>query len=231
MGLGMEIASDDIMTRPPHDVKVGIFTAEVVIDMTVYGLYMAALCLASFMLVVFGFGDGQLGMNCNDKYSEGCKLVFQGRSTTFICLTWFALILAWEMVHLRRSFFRMEGKPERPWTLWARNVWRNQFLFWSVFAGFVTVFPIVYVPGLNTIVFKHGPISWEWGIVFVESAMFVAGIELWKWGKRVYFRRFGIVVKNPEMELGGATFSRYASFAHSEATTTTLGVGDLEAQK
>lgn len=231
-GLGMEVASDDTMFRPPHDVKVGIFTNEVLLDMAVYGLYMASLCLSSFTLVVFGFGDGQLGTGCNDRYSPSCELVFRARSTTFTSLTWFALILAWEMVHMRRSFFRMEGKPERPWTLWARNVWRNQFLFWSVFAGFITVFPIIYIPGLNTVVFKHRPISWEWGIVFVESILFVVGIELWKFGKRAYFRRYGEKVHNPEIELGGLTFSRYTSFATSE--NTSMGeqkrVGDLEAR-
>jgi len=227
MGLGMEIASDDIMTRPPHNVKVGIFTMEVLVDLVVYGVYMAALCLSSFTVVVFGFGNGQLGHQCNDKYSESCELVFRARSTTFVSLTWFALILAWEMVHMRRSFFRMERKPENPWTLWMHNVWRNKFLFWSVFAGFVTVFPILYIPGLNRVVFKHSPISWEWGIVFVESGLFIAGIELWKFGKRVYYRRYGEVVTNPEKELGGSTFSRYASIA----TSTGTGASDLENQK
>lgn len=234
MGLGMEVASDDIMVRPPHNVKVGIFTAEVLLDMTVYGSYMAALCLASFSLVVFGFGDGELGTGCNDRYSPSCALVFRARSTTFTCLTWFALILAWEMVHMRRSFFRMARRPQAPWTLWARHVWRNRFLFWSVAAGFATVFPIIYIPGLNTVVFKHGPISWEWGIVFVESALFVAGIELWKLGKRVYFRRYGERVRNPASELGGVPFARYTSFASSGGTSVTLDgekVMDPEAQK
>jgi Na+-exporting ATPase len=217
-GLGMEIASDDTMIRPPHDVKAGIFTVEVLIDMAIYGLFMAALCLTSFTLVVFGFGNAELGANCNDSYSSSCELVFRARSTTFTSLTWFALILAWEMVHLRRSFFRTESKPDRPWTLWANNVWRNQFLFWSVVGGFVTVFPIIYIPVLNTTVFKHGPIYWEWGIVFVESGLFVMGIEGWKFLKRVYFRRYGEKVANPEKELGGATFSRYASVATSAGT-------------
>jgi len=229
MGLGMEVASNDIMIRPPHDVKVGIFTFEVLLDMTIYGFYMAALCLSAFSLVVFGFGDGSLGNECNDRYSEECNIVFRGRSTTFTCLTWFALILAWEMIHLRRSFFRMESKPKHPWTLWARDVWRNKFLFWSVFAGVVTIFPIVYIPGLNKVVFKHSPISWEWAVVFIESAMFIGGIELWKFSKRVYFRRFGQKVDNPERELGGTTFSRYASFATSSGTKRSSM--DVEAQK
>lgn len=33
MGLGMEPPAPDIMSRPPHDVKVGIFTLEVFLDM------------------------------------------------------------------------------------------------------------------------------------------------------------------------------------------------------
>jgi Na+-exporting ATPase len=231
MGLGMEVASNDIMIRPPHDVKVGIFTFEVLLDMTIYGFYMAALCLTAFSLVVFGFGDGSLGNDCNDRYSEECSLVFRARSTTFICLTWFALILAWEMIHLRRSFFRMESKPKHPWSLWARDVWRNKFLFWSVFAGVVTVFPIIYIPGLNRIVFKHSPISWEWAVVFIESTMFIGGIEVWKFFKRAYFRRFGQNVRNPEKELGGTTFSRYASFATTVGTKGGKSSVDLEAQK
>lgn len=216
MGLGMEIASDDIMTRPPHNRKVGIFTKEVLIDMLVYGCWMAALCLASFSIVVFGFGDGNLGHNCNNHISDECMLVFRARSTTFTCLTWFALFLAWEMVHMRRSFFRMEPKPAHIWSLWARHAWRNPFLFWSIMAGFITVFPIIYVPFLNTVIFKHAPITWEWGIIFVESFLFFMGVEAWKLCKRVYFRRYGDKVKNPEDELGREMFTRDNSTSVSD---------------
>jgi len=211
MGLGLEKAAADVMTRPPHNRRVGIFTKEVLIDLTVYGFWMAALCLTSFSIVVWGFGDGELGSDCNNKYSPQCELVFRARSTTFVSLTWFALFLAWEMVHMRRSFFRMEPKPENPYTVWITHIWGNPFLFWSIFAGFVTVFPIVYIPTLNTTVFKHAPISWEWGIVFIEALLFFGGVEAWKFGKRVYFRKYGDKVKNPEAELAGQNFSRYGS--------------------
>jgi Na+-exporting ATPase len=227
MGLGWEPASDDVMTRPPHNLKVGIFTMELLVDMAVYGFWMAALCLASFSLVVFGFGDGNLGHNCNHRINDGCELVYRARSTTFTCLTWFALFLAWEMVHMRRSFFRLESNPPHIWTMWARHAWRNPFLFWSIMAGFITVFPIIYIPGLNTVVFKHAPISWEWGIVIVEAFLFFLGIEFWKFCKRVYLRRHGDKVENPETELGASTFSRYASTAGSGVT----GAGvDVEGQ-
>ncbi|KAF5021603.1 hypothetical protein F66182_6350 [Fusarium sp. NRRL 66182] len=191
MGLGFEIAAPDIMQRPPQDLKRGVFTTELLVDMVVYGLWMSALCLASFVLVLYGFGNGQadIGDNCNNQYSESCEVIFRARSTTFACLTWFALFLAWEMVNMRRSFFRMQPKSKLYFTQWIHDVWRNPFLFWAIVAGFVTMFPIIYIPGLNTVVFKHAPISWEWGIVFVEAIVFFAGIELWKWLKRVYYRR------------------------------------------
>jgi len=59
MGLGMEIAAPDIMNRPPHNLKQGVFTWEVCLDMAVYGFWAGALCLTAFSLVVFAFGDGK----------------------------------------------------------------------------------------------------------------------------------------------------------------------------
>ncbi|PGH15898.1 potassium/sodium efflux P-type ATPase, fungal-type [Helicocarpus griseus UAMH5409] len=188
MGLGMEIAAPDIMDRPPQS-KQGIFTWEIIVDILVYGLWMAALCLASFTLVMYGFGDGNLGRGCNTTYTDACDTVFRARATTFVCLTWFALFLAWEMVNMRRSFFRMQPKSKLYFTQWMHDVWRNKFLFWAIMAGFITIFPLLYIPVINTVVFKHKGISWEWGIVFVEATLFFAGVEAWKWAKRVFFRR------------------------------------------
>jgi Na+-exporting ATPase len=87
MGLGFERAVPDILQRPPQSLETGIFTMEFLIDMIVYGLWITLLCLASFVLVVFGFGDGNLGTGCNETYSESCELVFRARATTFACLT------------------------------------------------------------------------------------------------------------------------------------------------
>jgi potassium/sodium efflux P-type ATPase len=194
MGLGMEVAVPDIMDRPPHDLKTGVFNTELIVDMVVYGLWMSILCISSFVLMVWGFGDGNLGTNCNNAYSPECDLVFRARATTFVCLTWFALFLAWEMVNFRRSFFRQKPRDEKyrfyhvfyQWWIDSRG---NPFLFWAVIAGFVTIFPTLYIPVINHAVFKHTGISWEWGIVVVESILFFAGCEAWKWAKRIFFRR------------------------------------------
>ncbi|KAI0121159.1 sodium transport ATPase 5 [Xylariales sp. AK1849] len=189
MGLGLEQAAPDVLARPPQDLRRGVFTTELLVDMLVYGLWMAALCLSSFSLVTYRWGDGIRGTNCNDRYSAECDTVFRARATTFVCMTWFSLFLAWELIHFRRSFFRMQPGSGRHLTQWMLDVWRNRFLFWSVLFGFASVFVILYAPVINHDVFKHAGITWEWAIVIVEAVLFFGGMEAWKWGKRVYYRR------------------------------------------
>lgn len=158
--------------------------------MLVYGLLITALCLGSFALVVYGFG-GNLGANCNAAYSAACDTVFRARATTtFACLAWFR---EWEMVDRRRSFFSHRAPVDQVHTLRsgrpAHDIRRNQFLFWTVLVGVVMLFLTLHIPVLNKVVFKHMGISWEWGIVFLSAALFFAGVEAWKWAKRVYFGR------------------------------------------
>lgn len=95
------------------------------------------------------------------------------------------------------------------------DVWRNPLLFWrlvqdpcfpdfdqtgsteadflspfhSVVIGFVITFPLVYIPGLNEVVFRHASIGWEWAPAFIAFLIFAFGVEGWKYVKRIYFRR------------------------------------------
>merc|ERR1712232_1476059 len=80
MGLGFEVAEPNVMKRPPQSLKAGIFTWQIMIDMVVYGVWTAALCLAAFVLVLYGFGNGNLGENCNEDL-EGCETVFLPHAT------------------------------------------------------------------------------------------------------------------------------------------------------
>jgi len=193
MGLGFEVAAPDVLRRPPQSLKRGIFSFEVMVDMLVYGLWIAALCLASFVIVLYGFEDGNTGRipasGCNNRYSQECDAVFRARATCFSCLTWFSIFLAWEMIDMRRSFFRMQPDSKRYFTQWMFDVWRNKFLFTSVGVGFITLFPVLYIPVINHDVFRHEGISWEWAIVFIATLLFFLGVEGWKFAKRVFFRR------------------------------------------
>jgi Na+-exporting ATPase len=159
MGLGFEKAAANVMSRPPQNMKVGIFSWEIMTDMMVYGLWIAALCLAAFSLVLYGWGDGTIGTNCNES-RDTCELVFRARATCFAVMTWLSLFLAWEVIDMRLSFFMMKPGSKNYFTQWAIDIWSNRFLFGAVVFGFVTIFPLIYIPGLNDYVFKHHDISW-----------------------------------------------------------------------
>jgi Na+-exporting ATPase len=184
------------------------------------GIITAALCLATFTLIVFGFADGNLGIDSNNSIGEGSLTVFRARSATFALLTWLTLFLAAELLDMRRSFFRMKPKskqyvppsppPASPltsnvnsyFTQWARDMYTNPFLLYSVSLGALSVFPLIYIPGLNTAVLKHAPIGGlEWGIVLIATFLFIVMVEGYKWGKRVFIRMRG--AKKVGIEVGG----------------------------
>ncbi|KAL7800110.1 cation transporting ATPase [Trichoderma ceciliae] len=184
-GLGFETAVPDILNRPPQDLRYGIFTPEFMLDAVIYGILMAGCVLGSFTTVIFGFGDGNLGINCNNDYSSSCHGVFRARATAYTAMTWIFLLFSWELTDFRRSFFDMHKGVGAL----AAHLWGNKFLFFAITVVFFVVFPTLYIPRLNTVVFMHTGIDWEWGVVFVAVIVFVVGAETWKWMKRVYFRR------------------------------------------
>ncbi|KAF2754818.1 Na+-exporting ATPase [Pseudovirgaria hyperparasitica] len=183
-GLGKEKASYNIMTRPPHDLRKGVFTWQIIADMLVYGTLMGTLTLMTFVIIVYGVGDGNLGMDCNKSYNDSCDLVFRARAAVFAELTWLILISAWEIKSLRRSMFRLDPSSESKFPFF-KDMWENRFLFWSVVVGACVVFPCIYIPGFNTVVFKHKGISWEWALAIGAVFVFVLGMEMWKGIKRM----------------------------------------------
>ncbi|KAH9233314.1 hypothetical protein K456DRAFT_1911637 [Colletotrichum gloeosporioides 23] len=186
-GLGFEKAVPDILNRPPQNLKYGVFTPEFLFDMVFYGVLVAGCVLGSFTIVVFGFNDGNLGLECNNAFSEVCEPVFRARATCFTTMTWIFLLFAWELIDSRLSLFYM---PEG-FKAWGQHLWGNKFLFFSVTIVFFVVFPTLYIPVLDHVVFMHHGISWEWAVVFIDVFVFMVGAEAYKWAKRIYIRRRG----------------------------------------
>jgi Na+-exporting ATPase len=184
IGLGLESASSDVMTRPPHSLRAGVFTKELIIDKFIYGTCMGSLCLISFVIVVYAHGDGDLGADCNHSYNDTCSLPFRARATAYSILTVLLSIMAWEAKHLTRSLFNMYPEEDSSTLSILNTLLKNRFLFWAVCAGLCTPFPIVYIPVINRVVFRHAPLSWEWGLVFGSVVCFVALVESWKAVKR-----------------------------------------------
>lgn len=187
-GLGREAASREVMRKPPHDRKSGVFTRQVLVDMVVYGTWMGTLTLGTFIIVVYGANNGQLGRDCNKRWSEECEPVFRARAAVFAELTWLILFSAWEFKDIRRSIFRLNADSTSRFPL-LQDVYENRFLFWAIVIGALSVFPVVYIRVLNTAVFKHTAISWEWALVVGALILFISGMELWKLTKR----KFGLL--------------------------------------
>lgn len=225
-GLGFEQASPDILRRPPHSLKYGVFTPEFLVDIVVYGILMLISILGSSAIVLYGFNSQGLGHDCNTKYSESCDAVFSARSTVFATMTWDFLLFAWQLVDSRRSFFAEVCEKGGGFKAWAKKLWKNPFLFWSVTLSFVLIPPTLYIPVINHVVFMHNPIDWEWGVIFIAVGVFFAGAEAYKWAKRVYFRQN--VAKEFRKEITDVelfVFGRYMDGSEESASDSTQDGG------
>lgn len=204
MGLGVEKAADDVMDKPPKDAKESVFTKEMLLDMFVYGFVIAGACMIPFIIQVYGYGNGELGENCNrTDYSDSCSSVFKARAASFVTMTWCALVLAWEVIHMRKSLFNMHPNSGRPLTQWMYDLWENQFLFWSVIAGFITLIPTIYIPVINDYVFLQHGMTTGWAWSFLCTMFYLAMAELWKFCKRCYFKNEKAHNPEDDLEKGG----------------------------
>ncbi|KAJ1929158.1 hypothetical protein IWQ60_001419 [Tieghemiomyces parasiticus] len=186
MSLGMEPNAPDTMRRAPRPVRHGIFTREVVVDILFYGGTMGIICLLNFVLVLFAFGDGNLGENCNSTYTDVCDTVFRARGTLYATMTFLTLLHAYNCRSLRNPQW---------WGWWTRanraagddfhsRFLANRYLAISITVCSLIVFPTLYIPTVNTKVFKHKPISWEWVIVVLSIILFLFISEMYKLVKR-----------------------------------------------
>ncbi|KAJ5540255.1 ATPase P-type K/Mg/Cd/Cu/Zn/Na/Ca/Na/H-transporter [Penicillium frequentans] len=221
VGLGLEEAQPDIMYRPPHDLRIGVFTRELIVDKMIYGTFMGSLCLVAFVCVVYagGTGSSDLGDGCNQGYNSTCQTVFRARATTYATLTFLLLVTAWEVKDFSRSLFNMDPirYPQRLSIF--PTIWRNRFLFWAVVAGFIIAFPVIYLPVINQVVFKHHAITWEWGIVFGCTLAYLGCVESWKGVKRAFGIGSGkhniLTLEDAEMRAGLKTPTLMSSSANA----------------
>ena len=104
----------------------------------------------------------------------------------------------------------MKPKSTKYLTQWIYDVYETKFLFWSIMAGFITIFPIIYILGLNHKVFAHIWISWQWGIVFVEALLFFLGAAFFTSFAGSAFGCAEILVDRLVGSVGSAGFARGA---------------------
>jgi len=193
--LGLEPAAHDVMLRPPHNVISGVFNKEFASDIIVYGIIMGAAPLLCFVIVVYVVGNGNLGVDCNHGMNTGCDTVYRARAAVFASLTLLILLHAFEMKHSRRSIFTM-------------NLLENKPLFISVVGGSLALFPCIYIPQFNDVVFKMTGISWEWGLCAASVVFYIVLAEGYKALKRRYWHKRDGVVTIAGKESPGTELSR-----------------------
>ncbi|KAG0624727.1 hypothetical protein M758_3G269600 [Ceratodon purpureus] len=176
MALGIEPASSTIMQVPPH--LRGLFTKELIMDIFVYGSFIGVLALTNWVLIIYAFGNGDLATLCNTASNlDRCSTVFRARSAVQMSFTWMILFHAYNCRHLRASLFTTEGGGRS-------RFFANKVLVASVFIGAVMPIPTLYIPTLNTDIFKQGGLTWEWVIVMITLFVFFFLSEVYKLLKR-----------------------------------------------
>lgn len=177
MSLGLEPVHKDQMLQPPRTEKQGLFSRSNLTDIIFYGFMIGVICLANFIIVLYGYGTGELGIDCNGHYNETCEEVYRARGALFATLTVIVLLHGFTCRDLRNS----------TWSLSALRGPQNKYLYWSTLFGFILLIIALYVPVLNTEVFRHSPISWEWGMTVASVLLYIAIAESYKWIKRRFF--------------------------------------------
>ncbi|CAO3590449.1 unnamed protein product [Absidia cylindrospora] len=174
MALGLEPVHPRQMLVPPRPTSEGLFSRSNVVDILYYGVMMGLICLANFAIVIFGWGDGNLGSNCNLNYDEECFLVYRARGALFATMTVLLLLHGYTCRDLKHP----------AWSWKALTTKQNYYLHASTAFGFAIMFVTLYVPVLNTQVFRHSGITWEWGMVAASTVVYIILAEGWKYLRR-----------------------------------------------
>jgi magnesium-transporting ATPase (P-type) len=177
MALGLEPIHPRQMVVPPRSTSEGLFSRSNIVDILYYGIMMGLICLANFAIVMFGWGDGNLGVHCNLSYDEdNCYLVYRARGALFATMTVLLLLHGYTCRDLKHP----------AWSWKALTTKQNYYLHASTLFGFAIMFVTLYVPVLNTHVFRHAPIDWEWGMVAASTLVYIILAESWKWLRRTW---------------------------------------------
>ena len=183
MALGLEHVHPQQMNVPPRTDKESLFCKRNIIDILYYGVMMGLICLANYAFVIYVFGNGSLGINCNLSKNQNlenwdtCEQVFRARGALFVTMTVLLLLHA----HTCRDLVN----PTWTWSFLTHKQNYHMYVSWAF--GFGIMFIVLYVPVINTEVFKHLGITWEWAMVAVSIVIYIILAEAYKYIKRNFF--------------------------------------------
>jgi Ca2+-transporting ATPase len=161
MALGVDPAAANIMARPPKNPQSGIFTKASLLQLLLYGLSMATVCLSVVAFIVHYQGR---------PYNSDPHKFSPGRGVAFIALTTTQLFHSF-VAHTNQFAFTSE-------------LWSNKLLLGAVCLSMLFLVAGCYIPGLNTLLQQHQLDGEDWAIVFVACASHLVIAETMKFALR-----------------------------------------------
>jgi potassium/sodium efflux P-type ATPase len=141
MALGLEKVHPQQMLVRPRTNKESLFCNRNIIDILYYGVMMGLICMANYAVVIYGYGNGSLGTNCNhsfnaNEFRDTCVDVYRARGALFVTMT--VLLL------LHAQTCRDLVNPTWTWKNLTGD--QNYYMYWSWLFGFGIMFIVLYVP-------------------------------------------------------------------------------------
>lgn len=141
MALGLEHVHPQQMMVPPRTDKESLFCRRNIIDILYYGVMMGLICLANYAIVIYGYGSGSLGIDCNMSFGSNenrdtCVDVYRARGALFVTMTVLLLLHA----HTCRDLVNPT------WTWKGLNQKQNYYMYASWIFGFAIMFIVLYAP-------------------------------------------------------------------------------------
>lgn len=152
MGLGLEPADPRQMLAPPRRRDHGLFRTANLLDIMFYGVVVGGIGLLNFYVSIYGWGDGNLGHDCNNKsYNESCYLVYRGRGALFATECILLLLHSFTCRDLRNivwlpSYFAGERRWYLAWIPAAFTTKQNWYLYYAFAFSAILLVITLYVP-------------------------------------------------------------------------------------
>ncbi len=155
IGLGMEDADSDVMTRPPRDKNEGVFAGGLGINCVIQGIAVALITLISYFV--------------GEYIENGAFHVIDsadGMTMAFLTLSMAELFHSFNMRSMDKSLFRVKG--------------HNRFLYCTMAGAFLLTIAVLYVPFLSSAFgFEHISFA-EFAAALALAFMIIPIVEIQK---------------------------------------------------
>ena len=161
-GLGMEEPEDKVMYDKPRPKKESFFAGKIGINIMVEGIFIGLITLAAFLIGEFVFDVDNTNIH--------------GHTMAFMTLATAELFHAYNV--------RTDG------TIFSKETFKNKALNIAFIIGMALQFAVLYIPGLNNVVFQLAPLNIaELAIVFALAISVIVFMEIYKLIKRQIAKR------------------------------------------